>query len=100
MKSIIVLGAFAPLFCGFRVSSRAAQISLEGFWVGEFKLANQSTFTKVNYKTEKEGIKATIDLPAFSSSLTSISALDLSTRHLKPRFSPGKPLCLPSFRLM
>jgi pimeloyl-ACP methyl ester carboxylesterase len=72
MKSIIVLGAFALLFCGFRVSSRAAQMSPEGFWVGEFKLANQSTLIKVNYKTEREGIKATVGVPAINSSITSI----------------------------
>ncbi|HEY6119243.1 MAG TPA: alpha/beta fold hydrolase [Pyrinomonadaceae bacterium] len=94
MKSMIVLGAFALLFCGFRVSSRAAQISLEGSWVGEFRLANQSRFTKVNFKTEKEGIKATIDLPTFSSSLTSLDlkrvSFDSSHVHFELDGSSGR----------
>src|SRR5437879_1804623 len=72
MKSIIMLGAFALLFCGFRVSSPAAQISPEGVWVGELKLENRSTFIKISYKTETKDVKATIDLPSFSSGLTSI----------------------------
>lgn len=72
MKSAIIFGAFALLFCGFRVPSRAAQISPEGIWVGEFRIENRSTFIKVKYTTGREGVQATLDLPSFSSGLTSI----------------------------
>lgn len=70
MKSIIMLGVFALLFCGFRTASHAAQISPYGVWVGELSLEKRKTFIRVTYKTEREGIAATIDVPNFFAALT------------------------------
>jgi len=90
MKRIVTLGAFALLCCGFRVSS-AAQIPPEGVWVGELRLENRNTFIKIRYKTEGEGVKATIELPSFNSGLTSVELKRVSfvPSHVHFEFESG-----------
>jgi uncharacterized protein len=64
MKRFIIGVVCQILVAGFGASACAAQSAIAGDWVGGYELRGNYTLIQVRFKSEGDGISATLDLPA------------------------------------
>ncbi|HKC66407.1 MAG TPA: alpha/beta fold hydrolase [Pyrinomonadaceae bacterium] len=85
MGNFVLRGLFFfLLLCGFIMPSYAAQSPIDGYWEGVGKLPGDEFQIAVTFKTEAQGIKATIDIP--DSGILGWSLTDVSTNAAKVHF--------------